>query len=79
MINEHAICIKNSFTIEDVEYIVKKANRLGMSGREISRVYAEQDEDSNHIYFNVSGMNYAMDDVHNLQKFSYSKRSRPVS
>jgi hypothetical protein len=53
MINEHAKTIKWEINVEDLSYMVKKANKLGISGRSISRVYCEEDEEGKHYYFEV--------------------------
>ena len=42
MIDEHAKTVKESITIEDLSYLVKKANLLGKMDREIRRVYARR-------------------------------------
>ena len=56
MINEHAVTYKDKIALEDLDYIVKKANRLGLSNRQLSRVYKEEDADGIHIYFSVEGL-----------------------
>lgn len=53
MINEHAKTVKDNVTMEDLSYMIKKANRLGRMDREITRVYAEEDDEGKHIYFEV--------------------------
>lgn len=51
MVNEHAKTVKEIVKMEDIEYMVKKANKLGKSGRSIERVYQEEDSEGKHIYF----------------------------
>lgn len=56
MIKEHATTVKGEVTMEDLTYMVKKANRLGRSNRKIHHVFMEEDEDGKHIYFECDGM-----------------------
>lgn len=63
MINEHALTVKGDITMEDLDYMVKKANRLGKSSREIVRIYAEEDKDGKHIYFEVEGLKNGREEV----------------
>jgi len=56
MINEHAVTYKQSLDIEDLDYIIKKANRLGLRNRQLVRVYQEKDSDGTHLYFSVQGL-----------------------
>ena len=56
MINEHAITYKDKLTIEDLNYIIKKANTLGLSNRHLIRVSQEEDDEGTHLYFNVEGL-----------------------
>lgn len=56
MLNEHAVTYTEKLCVKDLEYIVKKANRLGRNGREIVRVYQQEDGDGTHVYFEVTGM-----------------------
>jgi len=51
MIKEHALTVKGEIKIEDLDYMVKKANRLGTKGRKVVRVYTEQDNEGHHYYF----------------------------
>ena len=51
MVNEHAMTIQGEITVEALDYIVKKSNKLGKSGRAILRVYAQEDAEGKHIYF----------------------------
>lgn len=54
MLTEHAITYRERVTIQDLDYLVKKANRLGKSGREVVRVYQEEDSEGYHVYFEVT-------------------------
>lgn len=56
MINEHAITIKGEITPQDLEYLIKKANKIGKQGREIVRVYSQEDGEGKHIYFECDAM-----------------------
>ncbi len=55
MLHEHAITYKDRLSIADLDYIVKKANRLGRSGRDVIRVHEETDLEGTHVYFDVMG------------------------
>jgi len=56
MINEHAIVFKDKLNDEEINYIVKKANRLGLSNRQIIRVSKEEETDGTHLYFWAEGL-----------------------
>ncbi len=56
MVNEHAITVRGEITPEDLEYIVKKANKLGKSGRNVVRVFSQEDGEGRHIYFETEGL-----------------------
>lgn len=56
MINEHAITFKGEITIEELGYMVKKANRIGKSGRDLVRVFIQEDEEGKHVYFEVEAL-----------------------
>jgi len=56
MITEHALTIKEKITMQDLDYLVKKANRLGMASRQIVRVYQEEDAEGCHVYYVVDTM-----------------------
>ena len=58
MLHEHAITYQDRLTIADLDYLVRKANRLGLSGRDISRVYEETDKEGTHVYFSVTGLSH---------------------
>ena len=55
MLHEHAITYKESISISDLDYLVKKANKLGKNGRDIVRVHEEKDAEGTHVYFDVMG------------------------
>jgi hypothetical protein len=55
MLNEHAVTYKDKISMKDLEYIVKKANKLGRKGREIVHVYQQEDSEGIHLYFEVTG------------------------
>lgn len=59
MINEHAITYKERLSVADVDYLVKKANKLGRNGREVMRVHQDEDADGYHVYFEVTGLKKA--------------------
>jgi len=56
MLHEHAITYKEKLSIADLDYIAKKANKLGRAGRQVLRVHQEIDEDGTHIYYDVTGL-----------------------
>ena len=56
MINEHALMIKYDITLEDVNYMVRKANRLGLGKRELVRVFMQEDNEGKHYYFECEGV-----------------------
>lgn len=62
MPNEHAITYVDKVSMKDLQYLVKKANRLGKSGRDITRVYQQEDEEGVHVYFEVTGKQIEKDE-----------------
>ncbi len=56
MLHEHAITYKDRISMSDLDYIIKKSNRLGRSGREVLRVHEESDAEGIHVYFDVTGL-----------------------
>lgn len=60
MVTEHAISYKDKLSVEDLNYLIKKANRLGLSNRSIIRVYQEEDDEGIHVYFSVDSMKEAL-------------------
>lgn len=57
MLHEHAVTYKEKLNMSELDYIVKKANKLGRNGREVIRVHEETDADGTHVYFDVTGLN----------------------
>ena len=53
MRNEHAITYQDKIAMKDLDYLVKKANRLGMIGKEVVHVYQTEDSEGYHVYFEV--------------------------
>ena len=58
MVHEHAKTYQDRLSVADLEYIIRKANKLGRSGREVVRVHEEIDSEGIHVYFDVTGMIY---------------------
>ncbi len=56
MLHEHAITYQDRLSVADLDYMTKKANKLGRFGREIVRVHEETDCEGTHIYFDVKGL-----------------------
>lgn len=56
MLYEHAITYQDRLSIADLDYLVKKANKLGKSARDIVRVHEETDLEGTHVYFDVMGL-----------------------
>jgi len=53
LISEHVICYENSLNANDIEYICRKSNALGLVGRDIHKVYTVHDGFSKHLYFDA--------------------------
>lgn len=58
MVTEHAKLIHHDINNEDLLYLIKKANRLGKSGREIADVHQIHDDEGTHVLFEVEEMHY---------------------
>lgn len=56
MINEHAITIQNNCSIEDIDYLVRKANTIGKMNRKIHRIFCADTDEGSHIYFEVDDL-----------------------
>lgn len=56
MLHEHAITYQGSVSIADLDYLAKKANRLGKVGRSVVNVREESDAEGTHVYFDVIGV-----------------------
>lgn len=55
MRTDHAIVIDPKRPLAEVlEYLARKANRLGIQGREIVRVYIEEDTEGKHVYYETN-------------------------
>ena len=61
MINEHAVTVRGQITPEQLTYLVKKANKLGLHNRQILRVFSEEDDEGKHIYFEAEGLKNGAD------------------
>jgi len=53
MIVEHALTYNNKLSASNIEYLTTKANRLGRIGKQLMRVYSQEDAEGTHIYFEV--------------------------
>lgn len=58
MLHEHAITYQDRLSVADLDYIAKKANKLGRCGREVVRVHEETDSEGTHVYYDVTGMKF---------------------
>lgn len=59
MRTDHAIVITDRKSLAEMaEYLARKANRLGIQGREIVRVYIEEDIEGKHVYFETTNGKY---------------------
>lgn len=58
MLQEHAITYQDRLSIADLDYLVRKSNKLGESGRRVIRVHEESDNEGVHVYFDVTGGKY---------------------
>ena len=56
MLKEHAITYRDHITVGDLDYLVRKANRLGRNGRDIVHIFQEEDVEGFHVYFEVTGL-----------------------
>lgn len=56
MLHQHAVTYKDRLSIADLDYIVKKANKIGKNDGEVVRVHEESDEEGIHVYFDVQGL-----------------------
>ena len=54
MLHEHAITYQDHLSVDDLDYIIKKANRLGKVSRDIVGVSEETDLEGTHVYFDVT-------------------------
>lgn len=58
MIQEHAKTVKGEITMDDLEFMVKKAHRMGLAGWQLTRVYSQEDGEGKHIYFECQCRKY---------------------
>lgn len=56
MINEHVVTAHDELSIDDLNYMARKANRLGLRDRKLIRCFMEQDDEGKHYYFECEGM-----------------------
>ncbi len=56
MLHEHAITFQSQLSDANLEYLVRKSNRLGLIGREVVAIYKVIEEDKTHLYFEVTPM-----------------------
>lgn len=56
MIKEHVATVKGEISIDNLNYLAKKANKLGIIDRQIYRVFMEEDADGKHYYFEVENI-----------------------
>jgi hypothetical protein len=56
MLHEHAVTYIDQLSMADLDYLAKKANRLGRAGREVVRVHSETDAEGTHVYYDVTAM-----------------------
>lgn len=54
MRKEHAITYKDELQIVDLEYVIKKANRLGKIHADVVGVNVERDAEGFHLFFSVN-------------------------
>ena len=53
MLREHAVTYREKLSMDQLDYLVKKAVRIGGLGKAITRVYQEEDDEGCHVYFEV--------------------------
>jgi Holliday junction resolvase RusA-like endonuclease len=56
MVNEHALTVNGEITIDQLSYLIKKANSIGQNQRNIFRVYSQEDIEGKHIYFETESL-----------------------
>lgn len=57
MLHEHAITYKDQLSLTDLDYILRKANKLGMNNKHLVYVHQETDKEGTHLYFNIENKN----------------------
>lgn len=63
MLREHAVTYKDSLSVCQLDYLVKKAVRIGGLGKYITRVYQEEDSEGTHVYFEVVKPEHGQDGI----------------
>ncbi len=53
MQKEHAMIVKEPLSIDQLEYLVKKANRLGLDSKQVVGVWEEEDHEGKHIFLGL--------------------------
>lgn len=56
MIVEHAKTIHKEISMADLEAMVKKAHRLGITGRNLVNIFSQEDSEGKHIYFECEAL-----------------------
>lgn len=56
MRHEHVITYIGYPSIADLDFVARKANKLGRFGKELIRAYEESDEEGKHVYFDVASI-----------------------
>lgn len=56
MVNEHAITVRDKIRIEELNYMLRKANLLGIKNRKLSRCFVQEDDEGQHYYFECEAM-----------------------
>ena len=54
MQKQHALIVSESLTIQQLEYLLLKANRLGLEKKHVVGVWEEQDKEGKHVYLGIS-------------------------
>ena len=63
MLREHAVTYRDNLSICQLDYLVKKAVRIGGLGKIVTRVYQEEDDEGTHVYFEVVKVEYGQDGI----------------
>lgn len=54
MQKQHALLIADPLSAEQLEYLLLKANRLGLENKKIIGVWQEKDMDGKHLFLGIS-------------------------
>lgn len=57
MLREHAVTYRDNLSVSQLDYLCKKAVRIGSLGKIITRVYQEEDAEGVHVYFEIERLN----------------------